>query len=278
MRRQIRVVAPGLLVFLGAALSCASGTASVVRGSLPDTVDSRVDSKSGLAFVHIPGGAFHFGCEPQDSACDDDEKPGREVAVGSFWLGKTDVTVAAYQQCIAAGACEDIPTDDAQHRCNLKNGRLDHPINCIDWKQAQSFCGWIGGRLPTEEEWEFAAKGGSSRVYPWGDSPLDATRANVCDRQCRLADPTFTWADSTLDDGFGATSPVGSFSAGASRWGLLDMTGNVWQWTASAYGETASKVQRGGAWSDLPRHARASDRYRNDPALRIPSIGVRCGM
>ncbi len=277
MLRLNSVVATGMLLLLGACSSLSKEKRTDAQAAA--SAKTKHNSKSGLEFVYIPSGKFHFGCEPQDPQCDDDEKPGRDESVSGFWLGKTDVTVAAWQKCVAAGACEEIAKDDEQHRCNYKNGRLDHPMNCIDWKQAQAFCAWIDGRLPTEVEWEYAAKGGESRIYPWGDAPLDATRANVCDKQCRSGDAsTASWAATELDDGFAATSSVGSFPAGASRLGLLDMVGNVWQWTASSAADASAKVQRGGAWAEKPSAARASSRYSNDPTTRHASIGLRCGL
>ena len=128
--------------------------------------EERVEPKSGLTFVHLPGGKFHFGCELQDSDCEKDEGPTRLATVSPFWLGKTETTVAAYAKCVAAGACSAPQSSSVS--CN-GDWKANHPINCIDWNQASRFCEWIGGRLPTATEWEYAAKGGSSRIYPWGD-------------------------------------------------------------------------------------------------------------
>jgi formylglycine-generating enzyme required for sulfatase activity len=242
----------------------------------PTAGKTRVETKSGLEFVYIPPGTFHEGCEPQDKDCYDNEKPGHTASVRALWLGKTDVTVAAYKKCIAAGACEDISNDDDQHRCNLKNGRLDHPMNCLDWKSAQTFCSWVGGRLPSAEEWEYAAKSGESRIFPWGNAAIDSRRANVCDKRCKAANPSLT-ADESLDDGYAATSPVGAFPAGASKWGLLDMAGNVWQWTSTDY-DASNKELRGGSWSNHPQFLRVSLRFRLVPSNRNVNVGFRCGL
>ena len=126
-----------------------------------------VEPKSGLEFAWLPGGTFHFGCEPGDTECYDHEKPGRTVTVAPMKMARTEVTVSAYRKCVDSGACT-VPNSD-RAPCNWgKSGRENHPVNCVDHAQATSFCRWIGGRLPTAEEWEFAAKGGQSRVYPWG--------------------------------------------------------------------------------------------------------------
>jgi formylglycine-generating enzyme required for sulfatase activity len=96
------------------------------------------------------------------------------------------------------------------------------------WDQAKTFCGWIGGRLPTAEEWEYAAKSGGSRIYPWGNAAITGKLANYCDKNCWA-----TGKDADQDDGYAATAPVGSYPAGATAWGLFDMTGNVREWTST---------------------------------------------
>lgn len=248
------------------------------------------EPKSGLEFVALPGGTFHFGCEPQDAQCADNERPGRRATVQPFWLGTTDVTVAAYAKCVAAGACvaPNVPSgkDDWSRNCNWRvNGRENHPVNCINWLRALTFCRWIGGRLPTAEEWEYAAKGGESRIYPWGDDTVTGQRANFCDRNCRDALPESAkreweyskWIDDSQDDDFAATSPVGSYPAGISRFGLLDMAGNVLQWTSTNY-DASTKEARGGSWNNLAQFLRASYRYSRVPANGNVNLGMRCAL
>lgn len=222
-----------------------------------DPGQTKVEPKSGLEFVYLPGGTCHYGCEPQDTQCESDEKPGRSVIVQPFWMGKTTVTVAAYAKCVSAGACTPpVPG------CRVSNwqvgGREDHPVNCIDWNQASAFCGWIGGRLPTAAEWEYAAKGGESRIYPWGNDAPDGNRA--------------FFGMPYPGDG---TAPAESHGGGASKHGLLNMAGNVWQWTSSNYDAT-SKELRGGAWCNDARLLRASDRFRSLPAGTGAFVGARC--
>ena len=231
---------------------CPAGLAA--RGEGCGDARFKVEPKSGLEFVHIPGGSFHYGCEPQDTQCDNDEKPGRTVSLSTFWLGKTDVTVEAYRKCVTAGACSAANTDN--DKCNYGK-RATHPVNCLDWSQARTFCEWAGGRLPTAEEWEYAAKSGESRIYPWGDQA-----------------PNGQLAKYESSDG---TAPAGSYAAGASKWGLLDMAGNVWQWTASDF-DSSNKEIRGGCWNDPPQSLRASYRRRLAPADRYSSLGFRCGL
>jgi formylglycine-generating enzyme required for sulfatase activity len=209
------------------------------------------DAKTGLRFVAIPGGTFQF-------------QGNREVSIKPFRLGETDVTVAAYAKCVNAGTCSEPKTGGS---CNWKTGRDDHPVNCVDWNQATAFCKWIGARLPTEKEWEYVASGGSEgRTYPWGN---DEPGARPC------------WDGEGSDLGKGnrtTTCPVGSHKASDSKWGLHDISGNVWQWTSSNY-DSSNKVLRGGSWGDdLPEGLRARIRYRFVPTVQYDNVGLRCGL
>lgn len=187
---------------------------------------------------------------------DEQRQTGEMVSVGSFKIDKTEVTVAAYRRCVDAGGCTAPNTGGA---CNWNvSGRGNHPINCVDWYQAQAYCAWAGKRLPTEEEWKRAAYGTDRREYPWGNE-WDATRANLAGSK----------------DGYETTVPVGSFPAGASPYGALDMAGNVWEWTASEGGR-GDYVILGGAWFLLPQDARASGRRWPVPGKRSEDLGMRC--
>lgn len=173
-----------------------------------------VDPPTGA--VAVPGGAFMMGCnEAADVACEDDEYPYHEVTLSSYAIDATEVTYGAWQDCVAAGACAGLPAiDGGGNACNFPNPEL--PATCLDWAQAVGFCTWRGGVLPTEAQWEKAARSNDGRVYPWGD---DA--------------PTCTLVNSNLcGDG---SLPVGSKPAGASPYGALDMSGNVFEWVADWY-------------------------------------------
>jgi formylglycine-generating enzyme required for sulfatase activity len=179
--------------------------------------------------VAVPAGEFFLGCNEQiDRECYDDEKPGRRVFVAAFRIDKTEVTVAQYGRCVQAGGCS---SPDTRSGCNYgTGGRDEHPVNCVDWQQADTYCRWAGKRLPTEAEWEKAARGRDGRIYPWGNQ-WDTSRANV---------------------GSGGTVAVGSYASGASPYGALDMSGNVWEWTADWYdGEHKYRSGRGGSWVTL---------------------------
>jgi formylglycine-generating enzyme required for sulfatase activity len=235
---------------------------------------TRIEPRSGLELVRVPAGSVHFGCEPQDRDCSDDERPGRTVSVGAMWLGRTEVTVAAYGRCVQAGACTAAQTGGA---CNAGvAGRERHPINCVDWSQADAFCAFMGGRLPTAEEWEYAAKGGTSRIYPWGDEPPTDRHANFADARFKTRYPR-GFDVPGQDDGFVETAPVGSFPAGATRHGILDMVGNVIEWTASEYPD-GLKEARGGGWATdtVARRLRPSYRTGRPPGAWHATFGFRC--
>jgi len=217
--------------------------------------------EGGGQMVSVPGGSFFMGCnESVDSECDGDEKPGRTVEVATFKIDKTEVTAGQYARCVDAGSCSSNGLTQGD-QCNWqKSGREEHPINCVDWNQAVAYCEWAGKRLPTEAEWEKAARGTDGRKYPWGSAGYGGAGrvANI----------------SGSDDGYEYTAPVGSFPAGASPSGALDMIGNVWEWTSSPL--EGGRAVRGASWSDVPLFARASNRGWNDAANRNTPGGFRC--
>jgi formylglycine-generating enzyme required for sulfatase activity len=196
--------------------------------------EQRREPKTDATWVWMPPGSFHYGCEPQDTQCEADKQSGRRESVDGFWMMQTEVTVAAYKKCVAAGACpaDQLEGDSPEKTCNAPNGRTTHPMNCVNHDAAKAFCAYAGGRLPSAIEWEYAAKSGGSRIYPWGDSGVTARRANFCDRNCPRALNEAQqkqwrdngWVTMTEDDGWAATAPVGSFAAGDSAWGLKDMS------------------------------------------------------
>ncbi len=225
----------------------------------------------------IPGGSFEMGSD----AYADDERPARKVKLDPFFIDTTEVTVADYAACAQAFECT-LPAQG--FNCNWAvPGRDDHPINCVSWMQAEAYCGWVGGmhpkRLPTEAEWEKAARGDDARLYPWGDEP-----APSCTHVIMYPDG--------IGGGCGQFSsyPVGSRPLGSSPYGVHDMAGNVWNWVADWYGvydvfESENplgppsgqyRIIRGGGWatSDI-NWFRASARnpsYSNGNA----NIGFRC--
>jgi formylglycine-generating enzyme required for sulfatase activity len=206
--------------------------------SAPQAGDTRVNAKDGLTYVWIPAGSFTMGCSPGDTECESDEKPAHaEQIANGFWLGQTEVTQAAWTRVMTINPS------------SFKGDQL--PVENADWSEAAYYCKAIGERLPTEEEWEYAARAGTTRAR-YG--ALDA----------------IAWYG---DNSRGSTHPVGLKQANA--YGLYDMLGNVWEWTADDHGDGA-KVVRGGAWSNGAGGVRASYRFWHLPTTRDRFIGFRC--
>jgi formylglycine-generating enzyme required for sulfatase activity len=199
------------------------------------------------------------------------EQPERAIDLAAFSIDRTEVTNARYRACADAGACP--PQDFA--RCetfdypDLQNGvpethelrAPEHPAVCVSYAQAAAYCRFAGGRLPSEEEWERAARGTSDHLFPWGDR-WDETKLN--------------WGDGGEVDGFVITSPAGAFPGGATAEGVLDLAGNVWEWTASEYSDGKRRVTRGGGFAANPIAFTTTHRAPQDPARVVINIGFRC--
>ncbi len=249
------------------------------------------------ASVHFAAGTFLMGSAEGDGIAE--ERPQHGVNVAAFDMDATEVTVGAYATCVAAGACTAAPTtvdwrgiSDSDKTtwskyCNgAREDRKTHPINCVDFDQAKAYCAWAGARLPTEEEWEYAARGAADRTYPWGEDAPDETRANACGAECShmAKEEGFTWrAMYPGSDGWAGTAPVGTYPAGRTPEGLMDMAGNVWEWTSTTYARydgsraSARMVARGGCWdSYMPMSLRAANRISEDKGSRRNVIGFRC--
>ncbi len=229
----------------------------------------------------IPGGAYALGYALVERE--------HHVTVRPYCLDRTEVTVNAYGGCVTAGACTAPDAYEATRGkvgtgCNWKNpDRALHPVNCVDWWQAVSYCRWAGRRLPTEEEWEWAARNGSeATMYPWGNELPDARYVNACGSECSAHAAAKGFGSVTEmytgDDGFPETAPVGRFAQGDNRWGVHDLAGNVWEWTSSrAPVEGAPRVIRGGSWADFDGAIpRADTRDWDAPTRRDDILGFRC--
>ena len=239
-------------------------------------------AKDGMALVYVPAGEFEMGSIEGAS----DERPVHTIWLNSFWIDQTEVTNTQYRQCAEAGACEAPTECDWGIPTYEDETKADHPVVCVDWFGAQAYCEWAGGRLPTEAEWEYAARGPAQNTYPWGDT-FDGELLNYCDANCE-----YDHRDSMHDDGYEMTAPVGSYSDGASWCGALDMAGNVWEWVADRYdndhyadspsrnptGPSAGdyRVLRGGSWTGLAKNVRSADRDYDRPSPRYHAVGFRC--
>ncbi len=250
--------------------------------------------------VYVPGGRFMMGstdleveealarCRASYRYCNLDfyvqESPQHAVDLDAFQIDLMEVTREQYGLCVEAGGCQPPPACEDGELAGKDSISDDHPVVCVDWQDAQTYCVWAGARLPTEAEWEYAARGPAGNLYPWGNEP-EGTRHNFCDAAC--ADP---WADESMDDGNARTSPVSSFPEGASWCGALDMAGNVYEWVADWLGPYQSgqlknptgarsgyeRVLRGSSWKSFWDRARGATRDSASPDARYEHIGFRC--
>ncbi|MBN1285796.1 MAG: SUMF1/EgtB/PvdO family nonheme iron enzyme [Anaerolineae bacterium] len=188
-----------------------------------------------IPFVYVPAGCFMMGSENGY----EDERPVHRVCLSAFWIGQTEITNAQYRACAEAYECT-IPKGTEYFDRNFS----DYPITRITWEQASQFASWIGGNLPTEAQWEYAARGPAGWVYPWGNLfDFGSIRLNFCDVTCYIEDIR----DETQNDGYQLKAPVGSYPRGASWVGALDMAGNVWEWIFDYYNTYSYELMNDGA-------------------------------
>ncbi len=251
----------------------------VLRSSSPPLSlgigSTQVSDKDGMTLNYVPAGEFLMGSSSADPAANANEKPQRLVYLDAFWIDRTEVTNAMYRQCVQAGKCP-APLNPSSYARQSYYGNPDYdnfPVVYVSWYNAQSYCAWVGRRLPTEAEWEKAARGTDGFIYPWGDNPPDANLAN---------------SGRVVID----TTAVGSYLAGASPYGAMDMAGNVWEWVNDFYSETyyssspqtnptgpatgEQRVVRGGGWDYAPELVRAAVRIPLEPDHRYAYEGFRC--
>jgi formylglycine-generating enzyme required for sulfatase activity len=221
----------------------------------------------GVAMRLVPAGPFTMGNDNGSA----DERPAHKVTLADYYMDVYEVTYARYKTCIDAGSCTtpqgDIQQDTSQYN---SSSYAKYPVVFVDWNQAKIYCEWRGARLPTEAEWEKAARGTDGGSYPWGEE-IDKTIANY-------------------NNNLGKTTPVGSYESGKSPYGMYDLAGNVWEWVNSLYqpypynasdgredpSALGNRVLRGGSWGHDDRNARSAYRYWNIPTLRSSFIGFRC--
>jgi formylglycine-generating enzyme required for sulfatase activity len=224
-----------------------------LRPPLSEPGATRVNPKDGLTYVWIPPGKFIMGCSPGDDECFDDEKRAHDVIITrGFWIGQTPVTQEAYERIMG------------KNPSKFKGTKL--PVDSVTWTEGDAYCRAVGGRLPTEAEWEYAARAGSA-AKRYGD--ID----------------NIAWYDNNSG---GKTHDLGQKQA--NGFGLYDMLGNVWEWVADWYApypsgsvtdprgpaSGQSRVLRGGSWSNYSRNARVSYRFYVEPENRNYNFGFRC--
>lgn len=268
--------------------------------------ETSMRASDGATLVFVPAGTFIMGGTSEltryarqlckDAAGDlaiavcgtnafADEHPAHPVELSGYWINQTEVTNRQYALCMDAGACAPpVEAGSFTRPVYFGDPTFDgYPVVNVDWSRAAAYCAWAGARLPTEAEWEYAARGPENRLFPWGDT-FEPERLNYCDSSCPgLSDPS-------TNDGYPDTAPVGSFPQGASWVGAMDMAGNVREWVADWYGPYSldavidpqgpesgeSRIPRGGSWYDTPDDVRSVNRGANLPDYTHPKVGFRC--
>jgi formylglycine-generating enzyme required for sulfatase activity len=252
----------------------------VVPDQGPGSIQTR--PKDGMLMVYIPAGEFTMGSDVNNN----DEKPAHKVNLDGFWIDQTEVTNAMYAQFLnekgnqSQSGVNWLDDKDADVRIHKSGSRwqaeliyANHPVVEVSWYGASAYCTWAGGRLPTEAEWEKAARGTDQRTYPWGNNPAECAYAN------------YTGC-------FNSIRAAGLLPAGVSPYGILDMAGNAWEWVADWYGQdyyTSSpidnptgpvsgnaRILRGGSWQYEDSFIRTTHRYKSAPETTNDYIGFRC--
>jgi len=252
---------------------------------------TRSNPKDGAGMVFVEAGPFLMGSDAEhDPYFWGAESPRFSVQVDDFWIYQTEVTNAMYRACVRAKACPIPQKDASRSRKKYHTDPLydDYPVIFVDYTMATAYCGWAGARLPTEAQWEKAARGTDGRLFPWGSAPAEADQANFCDANC-----VEQLATRGKDDGYADTAPVGSYPAGVSPYGALDMAGNVWEWVRDWFvpgynvrlndnplGPASSRHRgiRGGSWANPAEGMRAVLRDGVRPDLALDALGFRCAV
>jgi formylglycine-generating enzyme required for sulfatase activity len=304
---------PLVLAITGAVALVAAIVAAVIfwpktKLGIGSAMISPVDD---MAMVYVPAGKFAMGAAPDSAGkVPTSEGPEHEVSLPAFWIDRTEVTNAMFARFVsqagytpqakahyvfdfAKGEWALTAGADWQHPrgpdSSIK-GLEQHPVIQVFWEDAKAYCTWAGRRLPTEAEWEKAARGVDSRRYPWGSERVSATRLNFADVNVS----ELSWARLTEDDGYRFTAPVGSYPDGASPYGALDMVGNAWEWVSDFFNEAyyqrspaknpqgpdtgEQRVIRGGSWLGDYADVRASARRSTSPYTASDELGFRCAL
>jgi formylglycine-generating enzyme required for sulfatase activity len=285
--------------------------ALVVEGQLVVS-PTQVWPQDGMEMVKVMEGQFLMGGRADEERSIDWEKPLHIVHVDTYWIDRTEVSNAMFAAFVAAtGHVSDAEKAGMGYVSNGSgrtetagaywkhpmgpdssiDGLEDHPVMMVSWNDAAAYCAWAGRRLPTEAEWEKAARGIDGRFYPWGEE-FDSSLVNADDEE--LLDEYSVECSPAGCDGYDVTSPVGSFEGGASPYGVLDMAGNLWEWAGDYYDDAyfsispaenptgpstgERRVLRGGSWLNNTYDMRTTYRYGQKPDYRSDKLGFRCAM
>lgn len=250
-------------------------TSTLTMTATPGIRSTMVSEKDGMVLVYVPQGSFTMGYFGSDQG---DERPEHQVTLDAYWIDQTEVTNAMYAKCVADKKCDPPESIKSSTRKEYFGNPdfANYPVIYVSWEDAKKYCEWAGRDLPTEAQWEKAARGPDGRLYPWGNTQPKNTLLNY------------------LGSGLKDTSKVGSYPDGASMYGALDMAGNVYEWVndwySSVYYQSSPlenplgpvsgtfRVARGGAWGYSDEYARSSYRNRYTQDRAFFSYGFRCAL
>jgi formylglycine-generating enzyme required for sulfatase activity len=250
-----------------------TSTPTVVPTPTLGIVSTWIRPVDGMLMVYVRAGSFMMGSP--DGTGNTNEHPRHSVTLNAFWIDKTEVTNAMYAVCVQKGTCQVPHETKSSTRASYYGNSAyeNYPVIAMDWNLAAVYCRWAGARLPTEAEWEKAARGTDERTYPWGNGDPNKDLLNY-------------------NSNVGDTTAVGSYPSGTSPYGALDMAGNVWEWVNDWYDENyyanssssnpqgpssgQYRVLRGGIWRYGADLVRSANRNWNDPAIAGPNFGFRC--
>ena len=255
-------------------LEQASQAAGTDKEAKPNSGIEYYTLNDNIPLVYIPAGKFLMGSSETDGDHYEDEQPQHAIYLDSYWISRTQVTNAEFAECVAAKTCTyDVGTQSNSHY--VDPAYADHPVVYVSWYMAQTYCQWSGGRLPTEAEWEKAARGPNGAKYPWG-----------------WEDPENNIYLTNANNVIGDTTPVGLFIKGASYYGAMDMGGNVREWVSDWYDphyylsmpdrnptgpeSGDKKVLKGASFEDSSHYSRAANRLAHDPKSPGIARGFRC--
>ena len=305
-----------LSIFLGN-LSCSNNEYAKIEPipSNEGVYQTGVRQKDGMIMVYVPAGEFVMGTNGKridrkgNSWNFTNETPKHKVYLDGYWIDRTEVTVGMFRKFVEETGYKTTAetsgggrpyrkgpqnqewpiTPGVDWRDPLGGGSTaedNHPITQVSWDDARAYCKWVGARLPTEAQWEKAARGTDERLFPWGNE-FNGDYLNCCDARCTVV----RWLNNDYDDGYEYTSPVGSYPQGASPYGVMDMAGNVWEWVADWYYEKYYerspyknpsgpksgnlRAMRGGSWYDLS-WVWTTVRHQNHSTDRYLDVGFRC--
>jgi formylglycine-generating enzyme required for sulfatase activity len=269
-----------VLLWIGSTLS--HRQAAPAGRAIAGVVTAQAASKDGMRLVFVPSGSFRMGSDKSfDAQAQDNELPQHTINLSDYWIDQTEVTNAMYARCVAAGGCTAPRRSSSATHSDYFGSRqyAQFPVSWVSWSQASAYCQWAGRRLPSEAEWEKAARGPDGRTFPWGSQAPSCSLANFWSKE---------------DGCVGDAVQVGSYPAGASPYGVLDMAGSVFEWTADWYSTRYyansplndppgpasgdAHVLRGGSWGSGPRTVRAAVRLQSTPNGELDDVGFRCAL